>query len=378
MKKFDVEITETLQRKVSVEAASKEDAERMVTQAWNNQDYVLDSGDFTGVDFKTVGEHELAETRTMNVLLVQPNAYPKKISVGTELEDLQAMVGGDIEVTYPFEDEVAIILNESGKINGLPLNRAIYTEDGDMQDIYAGDFLVVGLTEDDFGSLTSEQMQKFEEQFHQPQMFVRMGRSIRAIPVPDDMVKKMEEKAAKSQEKSKAAPDRDSLQGRRRIFMQEEVENRTVNLAISTTKLTFRTIVNGYNAWKRHHQAKVAQKTSQLPIGKQSIKELIGQNQGVSSIPIEKTDLKGFEQVARKYGVDYAITKDQNVIPPKYTVFFKAKDADALTSAFEEFTNRKLKAKEKPSVLEQLNKLKELVAAILPDKVRHKSQERDL
>ena len=208
MKKFDVEITETLQRKVSVEAASQEDAERMVTQAWNNQDYVLDS---TGVDFKTVGEHELAETRTMDVLLVQPNAYPKKISVGTELEDLQAMVGGDIEVTYPFEDEVAIILNESGKINGLPLNRAIYTEDGDMQDIYAGDFLVVGLTEDDFGSLTSEQMQKFEEQFHQPQMFVRMGRSIMAIPVPDDMVKKMEEKAAKSQEKSKPAPDRDSL-----------------------------------------------------------------------------------------------------------------------------------------------------------------------
>ena len=211
MKKFDVEITETLQRKVSVEAASQEDAERMATQAWNNQDYVLDSGDFTGVDFKTVGEHELAETRTMNVLLVQPNAYPKKISVGTELEDLQAMVGGDIEVTYPFEDEVAIILNESGKINGLLLNRAIYTEDGDMQDIYAGDFLVVGLTEDDFGSLTSEQMQKLEEQFHQPQMFVRMGRSIMAIPVPDDMVKKMEEKAAKSPEKSKPAPDRDSL-----------------------------------------------------------------------------------------------------------------------------------------------------------------------
>ena len=201
MKKFDVEITETLQRKVSVEAASQEDAERMVTQAWNNQDYVLDSGDFTGVDFKTVGEHELAETRTMDVLLVQPNAYPKKISVGTELEDLQAMVGGDIEVTYPFEDEVAIILNESGKINGLPLNRAIYTEDGDMQDIYAGDFLVVGLTEDDFGSLTSEQMQKFEEKFHQPQMFVRMGRSIMAIPVPDDMVKKNGGKGCKAPRK---------------------------------------------------------------------------------------------------------------------------------------------------------------------------------
>ncbi len=182
MKKFDVEITETLQRKVSVEAASQEDAERMVTQAWNNQDYVLDSGDFTGVDFKTVGEHELAETRTMDVLLVQPNAYPKKISVGTELEDLQAMVGGDIEVTYPFEDEVAIILNESGKINGLPLNRAIYTEDGDMQDIYAGDFLVVGLTEDDFGSLTSEQIRQkmFLPRIKHP---VTIGNSMKPIGI---------------------------------------------------------------------------------------------------------------------------------------------------------------------------------------------------
>ena len=194
MKKFDVEITETLQRKVSVEAASQEDAERMVTQAWNNQDYVLDSGDFTGVDFKTVGEHELAETRTMDVLLVQPNAYPKKISVGTELEDLQAMVGGDIEVTYPFEDEVAIILNESGKINGLPLNRAIYTEDGDMQDIYAGDFLVVGLTEDDFGSLSPEQMDKFEKLFHQPECFMKMGRSIMAMPLPDELVRRNRER----------------------------------------------------------------------------------------------------------------------------------------------------------------------------------------
>lgn len=162
--------------------------------------------------------------------------------------------------------------------------------------------------------------------------------------------------------------------------MQEEVENRTVNLAISTTKLTARSIVRlglkGIAYIKRKSQE--AAMKNEKPTGKQTIQELIGQNQGVSSIPIEKTDLKGFEQVARKYGVDYAITKDQNVMPPKYTVFFKAKDADALTSAFEEFTNRKLKAREKPSVLEQLNKLKELVAAILPDKVRHKSQERDL
>ena len=161
--------------------------------------------------------------------------------------------------------------------------------------------------------------------------------------------------------------------------MQEEVENRTVNLAISTTKLTFRTIVNGYNAWKRHHQAKVAQKTAQLPVGKQSIKELIGQNQGVSSIPIEKTDLKGFEQVARKYGVDYAVKKDRSSSPPKYLIFFKGRDADALTAAFTEYTNKMVKKAtktERPSVLAKLNQFKEMVKNAVVDRTKRKELER--
>ena len=161
--------------------------------------------------------------------------------------------------------------------------------------------------------------------------------------------------------------------------MQEEVENRTVNLAISTTKLTFRTIVNGYNAWKRHHQAKVTQKTAQLPVGKQSIKELIGQNQGVSSIPIEKTDLKGFEQVARKYGVDYAVKKDRSSSPPKYLIFFKGRDADALTAAFTEYTNKKVKKAtktERPSVLAKLNQFKAMVKNAVVDRTKRKELER--
>ncbi len=163
--------------------------------------------------------------------------------------------------------------------------------------------------------------------------------------------------------------------------MQEEIENKTVNLAVSTTKLSARTIIRGFQLWKAHHDKVKAKKAAvkDLPThGKQSIKELIGQNQGVSNIDISKTDLRGFEQVARKYGVDYAITKDKGAVPPKYMVFFKAKDADALTAAFTEFSNQKLKKLEKPSVLKQLAKLKEMVAAIMPDKVRHKSQERDL
>ena len=165
--------------------------------------------------------------------------------------------------------------------------------------------------------------------------------------------------------------------------MQEEVENRTLMLVVSGTKFTGRMFKAAISKYMAHRKEKKLEKQRSrdapvVPHGKQTVKQLVGQNQGISNIEITDPSIKEFEKIARKYGVDYAITKDQNVIPPKYTVFFKAKDADALTSAFEEFTNRKLKTKEKPSVLEQLNKLKELVATILPDKVRHKSQERDL
>ena len=160
--------------------------------------------------------------------------------------------------------------------------------------------------------------------------------------------------------------------------MQEEVENRTVNLAISTGKISARLIMKAALKGMAMMKHKLTVGKNQKPVGKQTIKELIGQNQGVSNIDIAKTDLHGFEKYARKYGVDYAITKDRNAVPPKYMVFFKARDADALTAAFTEFSNQKLKAKERPSVLKQLNKLKEKVSSIVPDKVRHKSQECDL
>ena len=165
--------------------------------------------------------------------------------------------------------------------------------------------------------------------------------------------------------------------------MQEEVENRTVNLAISTTRLSGRTIISAFRLWKSHHNNVKAKRAAEqanedtTPHGKQSIQELIGQNQGVSSIDIQNTNIRDFEKIANKYGVDYAITRDKTVTPPKYMVFFKARDADALAAAFAEYSNQRLKAKDKPSVLKQLGKLKELVASI-PSKVRNKSQERDL
>ncbi len=142
----------------------------------------------------------MEKAETIKVLLVEPNEYPKVIETKTGLEDLQAQVGGYIEVTYPFEDEVGLIMNEEGKINGLPLNRAIRDEKGEMTDIVAGSFLVVGLTEDSFGSLTGEQIGKFEEMFHQPETFVKMGRSIMVLPIPEETMEAREAAKAKAPE----------------------------------------------------------------------------------------------------------------------------------------------------------------------------------
>ena len=157
--------------------------------------------------------------------------------------------------------------------------------------------------------------------------------------------------------------------------MQEEVENRTVNLMISTTKLTWRALVSGYRKFQQYRAKVKAGK--EVPHGKQTVKKLIGQNQGVSSIDIANTGIRDFDRVAKKYGVDYAIKKDRSASPPKYLVFFKARDADALTAAFNEYSAKQMNRNQKPSVLKQLSRFKELAARI-PAKVRQKKLERDL
>ena len=143
---------------------------------------------------------------TITVLLVEPHEHPKVIEAKTGLEDLQQLVGGDIEVVYPFEDNVGLIVNEEGKINGLPLNRALRDEKGEIYDVIAGSFLVTGLTEDSFGSLTQEQIGKFEDLFHQPEVFMRMGRSIMAIPLPEEQLAARENAKAKASEEIGARP----------------------------------------------------------------------------------------------------------------------------------------------------------------------------
>lgn len=160
--------------------------------------------------------------------------------------------------------------------------------------------------------------------------------------------------------------------------MQEEIENRTVNLAISTTKLIARGIIRlaakGLAYIKR--KSREAALKNEKPDGRQTIQQLIGQNQGVTNIDISQTDLKGFEKYARKYGVDYAITKDKSVFPPKYLVFFKARDADAMTAAFNAYSAEVLAKSKRPSTLSKLHKLIDAVKSI-PTKVTSRDKQRE-
>ena len=160
--------------------------------------------------------------------------------------------------------------------------------------------------------------------------------------------------------------------------MQEEIENRTVNLAISTTKLTARGIIRlaakGLAYIKR--KSREAALKNEKPDGRQTIQQLIGQNQGVTNIDISQTDLKGFEKYARKYGVDYAITKDKSVFSPKYLVFFKARDADAMTAAFNAYSAEVLAKSKRPSTLSKLHKLIDAVKSI-PTKVTSRDKQRE-
>ena len=170
--------------------------------------------------------------------------------------------------------------------------------------------------------------------------------------------------------------------------MQEEVENRTLTLVVSGTKFTgrlFKAAISKYMAHRMAHrrEKKLEKQRSRdspvTPKGKQTVKQLIGQNQGVSNIEINDPSIRDFERIARKYGVDYAVKKDRSTSPPKYLIFFKARDADALTAAFSEYTQRKVKKadrSERPSVLAKLAQFKELLKNTVVDRSRRKELER--
>lgn len=165
--------------------------------------------------------------------------------------------------------------------------------------------------------------------------------------------------------------------------MQEELETKTVNLVLKASKVTGQLLAKELDRWLEKRKDKIRGIIQNIDksanSGKQSVKQLLGNGQSVSSIPIEDDgDMKGFQKIANKYGLDFAIVKDKAEDPPKYTVFFKAKDADVITQVVKEYTAKYLseEKKDKPSILEKLKKFKEIVAKT-PKKEKEKKKEQE-
>ena len=152
--------------------------------------------------------------------------------------------------------------------------------------------------------------------------------------------------------------------------MQEEVENKSVAISIKATKLTANVLKAAL--LKALEEMEKKQKNPKIYKGKQSVKHLVRQGAGVSNIEITDGNIKSFEKVARKYGIDFALKKADD----RYLVFFKGRDADALTAAFKEFSAKKLTQEQKPSIRKLIVSLKEKAAALNAqrDKVKNKDR----
>lgn len=157
------------------------------------------------------------------------------------------------------------------------------------------------------------------------------------------------------------------------VFIQEEATEKSISFVVSGSKLSANLLREVMRAYLNRNRQKVKRKH-----GKTSVRELIGEGAGVSSIEITDNNIKSFERVARKYNVDFALKKDKTSDPPKYLVFFKSKDADALTQAFKEFVYGNEHKKEKPSVRKKLQQLVEKLSLVANrEKVLEKTKNRE-
>ena len=156
-------------------------------------------------------------------------------------------------------------------------------------------------------------------------------------------------------------------------MMNEEVSKESIRFAYNTARVTVRGMLMGLRKAKQIAKA-VNDKTGK---GEQTVKQLIKQGQGATSMEVSGESMRQFKKIANRYGVDFAIVKNKTADKPRYTVFFKAKDTDAITAVLNEYAGKvvkKNKTQERPSVLEKLRVLKAEVARI-PRKVHHRRKE---
>ena len=145
--------------------------------------------------------------------------------------------------------------------------------------------------------------------------------------------------------------------------MQEEVTGKSVALIIDGAKMSEQVLEKALQKFLEAQK----NKSPKMHRGKQTLKQLAGQNAGLANIEISDKNIKAFTHVAKKYHVDFALKKDTSAEQPRYLVFFKSRDADAITAAFQEFASRKMGRDEKPSIRERLAQAREQAA----QKVEH-------
>lgn len=125
------------------------------------------------------------EPEKMTVLVVEPLKEPHVKQIDPGYKSMQAEVDGTFQAIYPYDDPVALVCNDEGKLMGMDLNRGLRDDAGSLYDIVAGTFLVVGLGEEDFASLPPELIQKYTEQFRTPELFVPRDGKLVVLPIPE-------------------------------------------------------------------------------------------------------------------------------------------------------------------------------------------------
>ena len=151
--------------------------------------------------------------------------------------------------------------------------------------------------------------------------------------------------------------------------MQEEVTGKAVALIIDGAKMSEQVLEKALQKFLEAQK----NKSPKMHRGRQTLKQLAGQNAGLANIEISDRNIKAFTHVAKKYHVDFALKKDTTAEQPRYLVFFKSRDADAITAAFQEFASRKMSRDEKPSIRERLAQAREQAA----QKVEHRALDRE-
>lgn len=151
--------------------------------------------------------------------------------------------------------------------------------------------------------------------------------------------------------------------------MQEEVTQKTIAITFKSARLTTDVLMRAFKAYLEHKRHR------EPSHGKISVKKLLAQNQGAKSIEITDENIKSFSRIAGKYNVDFSVKRDRTADPPKYLVFFKAKDSDLIVQAFKEFVRANEKKKQRVSIRA---KMKQMRQGMEKDQNRERTREKQM